>query len=266
MNFETPNFNDAKLRKPGKELLSPDFLQEQARLPRGQWDEKFQKFIEEKIQENDKVQEGADTEAEEQEETQELLSKRTFDRYMNGLGLDEKAIKNKKILDLGCGEGEFVKYCVEKGIAQEAYGLDSQLDERWAGERHGHRFIEGNFEDDLPAKDFDLIISVGAVSNTIWGGKERSDIRRIIKNSLDSIKKNGEIRIYPVQEAAKATPLAGLEASCRKWKEVLGEISDLAGADCRLEPRDIKVIGNNNDIIIESVLIIRKIKSAGSAN
>jgi hypothetical protein len=75
---------------------------------------------------------------------------------------------------------------------------------------------------------------------------------------LDSIKKNGEIRIYPVQEAAKATPLAGLEASCRKWKEILGEISDLTGADCRLEPRNIKVIGNNNDIIIESVLIIKK--------
>jgi hypothetical protein len=87
------------------------------------------------------------------------------------------------------------------------------------------------------------------------------NIRSIIEKALASLKEDGEIRIYPIQEAAKATPLEGLEASRKKWDELLKEISETLKRDYKIEPRNIKVSGKNNDIILESVLIIKRKKN-----
>ena len=163
-------------------------------------------------------------------------------------------------MDLGTGGGEFVKSLIEKGITAEAYGIDVQVDEASIEDKFKSHITKGNFEEDFPVKNVDYVISVGAVSNGVWGGEEVMDIRRIIENSLDSLKEDGEIRIYPIQEAAKATPtpLVGLEGSQQKWGELLAEISETQGVEWKSEARNIKVTGNNNDIILESVLIIQK--------
>lgn len=49
--FEKPNFNNEKISSE-HEFLTPDFLQEQIRLPESNWDERFGKLIEEEIREN----------------------------------------------------------------------------------------------------------------------------------------------------------------------------------------------------------------------
>ncbi len=183
-----------------------------------------------------------------------------YKRYINDLELDEETIRNKKILDLGSGEGEFVKYLIEKGITPEAYGIDAQIDEKAVEAELKDHLLQGNFEEDLPVQDLDYVVSVGAVSNGIWGGEETMDIRRVVEKSLASLKEDGEIRIYPIQEAAQTNPLEGLQASQEKWKELLEEISQTQNAEYRIEPRNIKVTGNNNDVILESVLILRRKK------
>jgi len=251
MNFERPNVN-MESNKFEENSTTPDFLQEQVRLPKDQWNEKFLKLVEEKIRENQKENN------ENLKELPEILQESTVRRYLEGLGLSEEKLKDKKVLDLGTGDGDFIKYLIEKDITQEAYGIDVAWNENSVEDKLKPHFFRGNFEEDLPIKNADYIISVGAVSNGIWAGEERMDIRRIIEKSLNALKKDGEILIYPIQEAAKATPLEGLQASQQKWDALLKEISNIHKVECKIEPRDIKVSGKNNDIILESVLIIKR--------
>lgn len=257
MNFERLNLNNES-SKSKQESVTPDFLQDQVRLPKEQWNEKFGKLIEEKTKENQQVQESVEKEA--AVECPEVLCERTFKRYIEGLGLSEESLEGKRVLDLGSGEGEFVKSLVEKGITPEAYGVDAGLEESATEDRFKKRLVRGNFEEDLPVQNVDYVVSVGAVSNGIWGGEEAMDIRRIVEKSLASLKEDGEIRIYPIQEAAQATPLEGLKASQEKWKELLTEISETQKIECKFEPRNIKVSGKDNDVILESVLVIRRKK------
>lgn len=253
MSFERPNLN-TESSKSEREVLTPDFLQEQIRLPKEQWNKKFRQLVKEKIKENHQEN------IEEAEESPEVLHKHTFKRYTEGLGLSEDTLRNRKILDLGFGEGEFVKYLIEKGITPDAYGVDVELDETLIEDKFKSHLRQGNFEEDLPVQNIDYVVSVGAVSNGIWGGEEVMNIRRIVEKSLASLKGGGEIRIYPIQEGAKATPLEGLEKSQQKWKELLAEISEAQKLECKIEPRNIKVTSNSNDIILESVLVIRSKK------
>ncbi len=254
MSFEKPNFNN-ETNKSEQEPITPDLLQEQVRLPKNQWSEKFRQLVEEKTQENQQTQENVE---EEVEESPEVLREHAFRRYTEGLGLNIESLRGKKVLDLGSGEGEFVKSLIEKGITPEAYGVDAELDENAIEDKFKKHLVRGNFEEDLPVQNVDYVISVGAISNGVWGGEEAMDIRRIVEKSLDSLKEDGEIRIYPIQESAQATPLVGLQASQEKWKELLAEISETQKVECKIKPRNIKVSGKENDIILESVLVIRR--------
>lgn len=255
MSFERPNFNNESSKSEQKSI-TPDFLQEQVRLPKDQWNEKFKQLIEERTRENQQVQERI--EEEEIAESPEVLRERTFERYIEGLGFSEESLRGKKVLDLGSGEGEFVKSLIEKDITPEAYGVDAELDETAIEDRFKKHLVRGNFEEDLPVQNVDYVVSVGTVSNGVWGGEEVMNIRRIVEKSLASLKEDGEIRIYPIQEAAEATPLEGLRASQEKWKELLTEISEVQKVECKIEPRNIRVSGKNNDVILESVLVIRR--------
>lgn len=236
----------------GATIIPPNFLQEQIRLPRDEWSEQFKQLIAQKIEENQRAQD------EDVEKSPAVLREETFKRYVDGLGLGEETIRGKTILDLGSGDGEFVQELIEKGITPAAYGIDARIDTNsLSDELRGH-FFQKNFEEDLPIQNADYVVSVGAISNAIWGGKEVMNVRRIIENALAALRDGGEIRIYPIQEAALANPLEGLHASQEKWRELLDEVSKAQGVECRIEPRSVKVTGNNNDVVLESVLIIRK--------
>lgn len=234
------------------ESLSPKYLQEQINLPKSRWGEDFKKLIEEKTKENQ------DKKTDESIESPNVLLERAFKRYMNGLGLDEGTLKDKKVLDLGSGDGEFVKLLIEREITSDAYGIDAELEEKAIENKFNGHFFKGNFEENLPIKNNDYVVSIGAVSNGIWGNEEIIDIKRVVEKSFDSLKDGGEMRIYPIQEAAGATPLEGLEESRKKWDELLKEISEVQEIEYRIEPRNIKVDGRDNDIILESVLVMKK--------
>lgn len=249
MSFENPNFKNEP--KSEREPINPYFLQEQVRLPKDQWDEKFKQLVEEKIKEKQKLEE-------ECEDSPEVLREQIFDRYMNGLGLDEETIKGKKILDLGSGEGEFVQSLIEKGITSDAFGLDLEMDENAVEKKMKGHLFRGNFEEDLPVQDVDFIISVGAISSGISFSEEEMNMKRIFQNSLASLKQGGEIRIYPLLEAAQANPLKGLHATQEKWKELIEKISETQNLKCKIEPRNIKVIGYKKEVILESVLIVKR--------
>ncbi|PIR46718.1 MAG: hypothetical protein COV07_02530 [Candidatus Vogelbacteria bacterium CG10_big_fil_rev_8_21_14_0_10_45_14] len=242
-------FKNTKATVPAPESMRPDFLREQIRLPRVRWSKEFADFIGEKITQNEReIRNGGI-------ESSESASESTFNRYMKGLGLGEEVLHGKKVLDLGAGEGEFVKELIKRGITEEAYGMDIQIDDALFETEVGTNFFRGDYRDSLPISDADYIISFGSVSTEIWGTE---DIPSMVANWLGSLKIDGEIRICPIMEAATATPQSGLQESLQKWNEVIAEISDTLEVDCKIEPREVRVTGNNNDIILWSVLIIKK--------
>lgn len=249
MSFENPTFNTESRTE--LKTITPDFLQKQIRLPKEQWAEEFKQLVE-------KAKEREQKKGETTDKSPEILREQTFKRYMDGLGLNEQMIKGKRVLDLGCGEGEFVQSLIENDITPEAYGIDAETKESSVEDRMRGRLLQGDFEKDLPVQNVDYVVSVGAVSTAIWGEEGTINVKRVVENSLAVLKNEGEIRIYPIQEAAQANPLKGLQASQRRWKELIAEISETQGADCRVEPVNIKVAGKNNDVILESVLIIKK--------
>lgn len=237
-----------------QEPVSPKFLQEQIRLPKSQWDEKFIKLIARKIREKQ------EEESKEPEESIEILREESYRRYLKVLRLDEDLLKNKRVLDLGSGEGEFIKYLIDKGITKEAYGIDLEKEEGSSREEFRGNFFQGDFRETLPVKDLDYVVSVGAMASAVWNDEDIREVKTIIRNSLNSLKKNGEIRIAGVAEPAKSNPvrLKGLEITFKKWHKLLKDISESYGIECRLEPRDIGLFGENNHVTLVYLVVIKK--------
>ncbi len=232
-----------------KDSQFKEFLAQQISLPRNEWSEKFRDYVEEKYKkEKEEISEYSP------KEQQELI----FKRYLKGLGLSEEDLKNKRILDLGCGEqGDFIKECLDKHITQEAYGLDAKIvPELFEGKYKDH-FFEGNFESKFPIENFDYIISMGAVeapSNEI----DSRDPEKTLHEALKVLKEQGEIRIYPIRKAPPENKLKGVEFMRKKWMEILKELSVKEKVEWELNPIDIKVAGKNKDVWLEEVLIIKK--------
>jgi len=244
-----------------------DYLSQQFNLPEEQWDKDFRMAVEEKAKNNQTAireteavingeQNGLGQEV--TEETPEEDRENTFNRYMNGLGLSPQQLRGARVLDLGCAQGEFVEYLIRNGITHEVYGIDINLEEfPIAGDIKDH-FFAGDFQQDLPVKNFDYIVSVGAVSNAVWAGEEIQKTREIIRQSLMVIKENGEIRISPIQQVTAESQLDGIRESYNKWIEILEQMVETDAMEYRIEPRDIKVIGKDDGIVLESVLIIKR--------
>jgi len=249
------------------DISDPYFLQTQFNLPREEWSQEFRELIERESEINQKAIRDTERELkygisedleEEPKESEEDSRKNTFNRYLNGLGLSRKDLEDKTVLDLGSGEGEFVEHLVSEGITRDALGIDANLSEFSIKNEIKDHFIQGDFQKKLPFKNFDYIVSIGAVSLGVCRGEEIMDIKKIIKNSIDSLKDNGEIRIFPLREGIKDADLGGLEMSQKTWNKLLEEMREEQNIEYRIEPRNIHVTGKDNDIILNSVLIIRK--------
>ena len=89
------------------------FLTEQISLPSEEWSEDFKKYVDEKYEKGKR---------EILDRSPEKQRKHDFERYLKGLDLNIEDLKDKKILDLGCGEeGSFVKECLNKKITKEGF-------------------------------------------------------------------------------------------------------------------------------------------------
>ncbi|QED46269.1 class I SAM-dependent methyltransferase [Cytobacillus dafuensis] len=98
-------------------------------------------------------------------------------------------LKDKSVLDLGCGTGHFSKYCIEKG-ASKVIGLDiskNMIEEAKKNNEHEKiEYICAPIEDmDFPKGKFDVIISSLAIHYI-------EDYSNLIKNISAFLKHNGE--------------------------------------------------------------------------
>ena len=112
-------------------------------------------------------------------------------------------LKDKSILDLGCGMGDFCKYCIEKG-ASNVLGVDiSSKMINQAKRQNAHEKIEylcTPFEElDLPSGKYDLIISSLAIHYI-------EDYTRLIQKINRLLKINGQFIFsteHPIATARK---------------------------------------------------------------
>ena len=246
--FERPNQNQ-------EHTITPQFLAEQIALPREERNEDFNNYVAGIVQEEMRMR----TE-ETPEKTLEEERRATFDRYVKGLALSPDDLKDKVIMDIGSGDGEFVEELVDRGITKEAYGID--VHDPQEVEKYKEHFFRDTFEKPLPVKNADYAVSVGAISN--FGafnetGEDKEVLEKLLKNALAAIKETGEVRIYPIQRASHGSELIGLEESYQRWQEVLSKLATEENAEWELRPIDIRVAGNDMaDIWLDEMLRIKK--------
>lgn len=102
-------------------------------------------------------------------------------------------VLNKKVLDLGCGEGESLEYILKKG-ATEIYGIDISEEQIKKAKKRFPK-LENNFfispmemEVALPNHYFDCVISIFSIGYT-------SDLESAFKNVYKYLKSDGEFVI-----------------------------------------------------------------------
>ncbi len=97
--------------------------------------------------------------------------------------------KNKSILDIGCGDGELMKFIYEN-ISKKIRGLEISKDNVQKCIRKGLTVIEGNAEMDLqqfPSNSFDYVILSQTLQAFLNPEKVISDLLRIGKTSIVTI-------------------------------------------------------------------------------
>ncbi len=97
--------------------------------------------------------------------------------------------KNKSILDVGCGDGELMKFIYEN-ISNKIRGLEISKDNVQICIQKGLTVIEGNAETDLqqfPSNSFDYVILSQTLQAFLNPEKVINDLLRIGKTSIVTI-------------------------------------------------------------------------------
>ena len=196
-------------------------------------------------------------EHESEEEDPEEMRQDTWKRYLDGLDLKEEDLKDKRILDLGCDTGDFIISCLDKSITKDVYGLDIELKGEALDEKYKKNFFQGNFNDSLPVKNLDYVVSVGAISLFV-NEEVAKNMEGTIKSSYTALSEGGEIRIYPMPRVPEDSDLEGAKESREVILKILENIKKELPIEWNFTPIDIKVSGKNKDMWLEEVLTIRK--------
>lgn len=117
------------------------------------------------------------------------------ERYINNFELDIEILKDKKILDIGCGdEAQFIEFCLENGI-DNIIGIDlrAPINQELAKKIKDH-YIIGQI-DSLPfeSEQFDLVLM-----RSVINPETELEVNKIISEAISSLKVSGKLEIYPV--------------------------------------------------------------------
>lgn len=254
MNFDLP-----KQLKPWENkspLVFDKWLSNEVNSIPERWSPEFLEYVEIKRKECTEKKEYQETSIEEKKD-------RTLKRYLDSLKFTEQELQGKSILDVGCGKGEFVVSCMQKGITQKVYGLDGSSEEYSSNEGYSNHFFSQDFTEDFSVRDLDYVISVGAISLYL-DEEHKIDVEIMIEKAIEATNKDGEIRIWPIKKALMGDKIDGIREEEKVISEILKKLEEKFSIIWELKPTHIKVSGHDKDVWAEQVLVIRHKNSLAS--
>lgn len=196
-----------------------------------------------------------DAERKPDRELRQEIDRETVERYFDGLGISEEELRGKKVLDVGCHKGDFIRHLLESGVTDEAYGLDLLYVPK--DDRHPGHFMTHDFRDPLPVRGCDMVVSVGAAT-LFLNPKEKDRFKSILENALDAITETGEVRIFPVLRDV-GNGYEGLLEGEQTLDEVLDELQNERGVVVSLSAKEIvKNYETGKDDHEQQLLVLRK--------
>ena len=251
--------NNVKIKNCNKKdsKLFKCFLLEQISKPKDKWSDEFKKFIRERREEAREL---------ELDNSPKLSLKenqiKVYENYLRDLSVeyDSKYFKDKDVIDLGCGDGEFVLECLEKKQVKSIYGIDLHIKKEIFSGRYRDNFIEDDFTEKFPFKRADRIVSDGGVNDLIFDENGADNLEKLFRNSIDILSDNGEIRIAPIYKYPHSNiELVGLDCGIKKLSNILEKLSEENLIEYKFEPIDIQVSGKDySDVWLWETLIIKK--------
>jgi len=193
-------------------------------------------------------------------------------RYLHHFQLKDDDLKNKTILDVGCGLGAFIKYCSDKNITPEAYGFDLELNSQLAEGKYKNHLVKGDFTKEIPFQDkkFDYILAYSSLES-LFLEENNEEAKRVFESLLSLLKDEGEIRVYPLrklppeiapeevkQDKEKMEELLQAKEARERWEKTLQELKEEGLIDFKIQPIDIRVLSAKKDFWLEELLIISK--------
>jgi len=194
-------------------------------------------------------------------------------KYFDHFNFKEEDLKNKDILDLGCGPGYFVKYCLDENITSEAYGFDLEMDSELAEGKYRDHLQKGDFTKKIPFQDkkFDYILASASLED-LFVKEKNEEAKEVLESLLSLLKDEGEMRVYPLRkippeiapeetkrDKEKMERLLQAKKARENWKKVLNDLKEENLIDFKIQPIDIRVLSYKKDFWLEELLIISKI-------
>lgn len=224
-------------------------------IPISEWSDDFKELIK-NIKES-KVAEDRDYK---KETSLEEKLKNEYEKYLQDFGLEEGDIENKRIMDIGCGDAEFILYVLENGLSEEVFGIDRDKENRLDYfnyeeddpinikqaellEKYDKKIYNTNYyESDLPQDDLDYILARAS----LYGNNEKAinNIIDLIKRSTNYLKPGGEFKIFPIDKEAITQSNQRDDSNeyfldFYRWKKIAEKVSTETGIDYSFTPTGI---------------------------
>ncbi len=260
-----------------KDEIVNKFLEDQFDLPLSERSITFKEFIKQKKEEA-RQQEKIEFKEYKLNDTIEKSIKLGYEKYLKDFELNGTDLKDKKILDLGYGHGDFILYCLENKISDNVYGIEGSYEKiiedfkAWDKnaelentkslgsdyialfEKWSKNFFENNyFKGALQTENNDYVLSNASISlyNEI---QDELKINNLLGRIIDSLKEGGEARIRPIFRGFKED-----QEKYINWKELATKICLEKGINYSLKPQDIS-FGEEDDVFLRELLILFKEK------
>lgn len=121
----------------------------------------------------------------------------------------EDDLRGKKILDVGCGDGSFVRGLLHGGVTPHAYGIDIDTRDAVADPFAAGHILKTSYLEPFPVSGCDVVIAhaIPDINMVGLGGENYTKkTNTILEHMASSLKPGGEIRLGPIQAVPKGKP------------------------------------------------------------
>lgn len=174
-------------------------------------------------------------------------------RYLENVNLTLEDLKNKKVIDIGSGPGDFRKALKKIGSEFEIINFDDFLyyDE-------DPDAVRGNAQDiNFPDESFDLVVAYGSVPLSTSFREQYDLIPSAIKEMIRIVKSGGMVKIFPVAINNPAFP-EGREGHSKMAAAVFDELEKIHNLDPGLKIKITRIKDSSNPSATRQLLEIFK--------